>query len=260
MKNLTVIIPLLEGYDRTSLLKATRSIKEQTNIPSTIILTMSKSVDEEENYTLSIKEVFEEGQIEVVKAIYRESDNPTTADLINYAVSTVETKYFMVMEHDEGLTGKTWFETVERYISKGVDYSVYLPLTKVIDAKSRFNNYLNEQWFALGFTEEELGVVSEDGLKNLYEMNITGGIIDKEAFMEVGKLKTNIRYFFWYEFASRMCFNKKGIYVIPKALYTIPMKNFEGISKEEYVFYYEAAQQEYFFKNQRELTFKNVSN
>jgi hypothetical protein len=225
--------------------------------PATIILAMSNKVDEEENYNLSIKEILDEGNVEITKAVYRENDNPTTADLINYAATTLNTKYFMVMEHNEGLTGKTWFETVERYISKCYDYSIYLPLTKVINNESQFHHYLNEQWFALGFTDEELGVVSEEGLKNLYEMNITGGVIDKEVFFEVGGLKNNIPHFYWYEFAIRMCFNKKGIYVIPKALYTIPMKNFDGISREEYQFYYEAAQQEYFFKNQRELNFSN---
>jgi len=256
MKNLTVIIPLLENYDRTDLLKATRTIKEQTLLPSSIVLAMSKSVDEAENYSLSMKEVMEEGKIEVTKAVYKIDDNPSTADLINYAVTTIDTKYFMVMEPNEGLTGKTWFETVERYMSKGYDYSIYLPLVKVIDTNSQFHHYLNEQWFAYGFTEEGLGVVSEEGLKNLYEMNITGGIIEREGFNEVGGLKNNIPHFLWYEFALRMCYNKKDIIVLPKSLYTIPMKNIEGIPREEYRFYYEAAQQEYFFKHQRELEYK----
>jgi hypothetical protein len=247
MKNLTVIIPLIEGYDRTDLLKAVRTIKAQTLLPSTIVLSMSKIVDEEQKYDLSIKEVVEEGKIEVTKAVYRENDNPTTQDLINYAVSTIDTKYFIVMEHNEGLTGKTWLETVERYISKGYEYSVYLPLTKVIDDKSQFRHYLNEQWFAFGFTDEDLGVVSEEGLKNLFEMNLTGGVIDRETFIEIGGLKPNIKWFYWYEYALRTCFNNKGIYVIPKSLYTIPMKNLEGVSREEYQADYEKAQNEYSF-------------
>ena len=254
--DLTIIIPLLEDYDRTDLLKAVRSIMTQTTLPAYILLAMSKNVDETESYQLSMKEVLDEDKIKVAKAVFRENDNPTTQELINHAVSTLETKYFMIMEHNEGITGPTWISTVERYISKGYDYSIYLPLTKVIDANSQFHHYLNEQWFAFGFTDEELGVVSEDGLKNLYEMNITGGVIDKEAFVEVGGLKNNIKFFYWYEFALRMCFNKKGIYVIPKSLYTIPKRNLEHVSREEYQFFYEAAQQEYFFKNQRELNYQ----
>jgi hypothetical protein len=163
----------------------------------------------------------------------------------------------MVMEHNEGLTGKTWLETVERYISKGYDYSVYLPLTKVIDNESQFRHYLNEQWFALGFSEDELGVVSEEGLKNLYEMNLTGGVIDRETFIKIGGFKPNIKWFYWYEFALRTCYNKKGIYVIPKSLYTIPMPNLEGVSPEEYQFYYQTAQEEYLFKECRYIEYKS---
>jgi hypothetical protein len=256
MKNLTIIIPLLDGYDRTNLLKAVRSIKAQTSAPSSVVLSMSQAVDDEQRYDLSIKEVVDEGKIEITKAVYRDNDTPTTQDLINYAVSTIDTEYFTVMEHNEEFTGKTWFETVERYISKGYDYSVYLPLVKVMDENRKFKHYLNEQWLALGFTDEDLGIVSEEGLKNLFEMNITGGVINRNTFNENGGLKSNIKWFYWYEFALRICYNKNGMYVIPKSLYGIPVKNLEGISREEYQFYYETAQQEYFFKNQREIELK----
>jgi len=256
MKDLTVIIPLLEDYDRTDLLKAVRTIKSQTLPPKSIVLAMSKKVDEEENYTLSLKEVLDEGVIEVEKSVCRENNNPTIPDLINYAVSTIDTKYFMVMEHNEGITGSTWLSTVEKYISKGYDYSVYLPLTKVIDDKNVFKYFLNEVWLAWGFTDESLGIVTEEGLKGLPpDINITGGVIDRETFIEVGALKTNLKHHYFYEFALRTCYNKKGIYVIPKSLYVIPMKKIEGISREEYSFWYESAQQEYFFKNQREIEY-----
>jgi len=256
MKNLTVIIPLLEDFDRTNLLKCVRTIKTQSSPPSSIVLAMSEKVNDEGNYSLSMKEVIEENSITVEKAVYRNLENPTTQDLINYGVSTIDTKFFMPMEHDEGILGTTWLQNVERYMSK-YDYAIYLPLVKVIDSNGLLHSFRNEQYFAYGFTDNELGVVTEDSLKQLFEMNLTGSVIDREVYQSVGGLKNNIKHrWYWYEFILRVCYNKFIPFVIPKSLYAVPLKDLTNISNEEYHFYYETAQQEYYFKNQRDIEYK----
>jgi hypothetical protein len=122
--------------------------------------------------------------------------------------------------------------------------------------------YINETAWASAFSEE-IGYLDIDALEAYYNFNMTGAIINTETFKTIGGLKPSIKISFWYEFLLRMVYNNHRVYVIPKMCYrhTVNRKDsltneyINTISQEEGAWWIELAQQEYFFKNDRNKTY-----
>ena len=84
-------------------------------------------------------------------------------------------------------------------------------------------------------------------------------IINTEFFKEVGGLKPSIKISFWYEFLLRCIYNSGRVFVTPKVCYqhivnredSLTKEYMETITKEEGAWWIELAQEEYFFKNDR---------
>ena len=90
-------------------------------------------------------------------------------------------------------------------------------------------------------------------------------IVKKELFLESGGLKTNMKLTFTYEFLLRMSYNDVTIMVIPKLGYK-HTNNREGSLFVEYKntidvleskFWVNKAKKEYFFTEDREITYEN---
>jgi len=268
MKDLTIIIPLERWDDEVQkyLDRALDSVFTQTVKPSKIHIVTNDSLfdnDEFREYFTKTIDEFDKINVEIVQTVgdytFEYYPNNSINGLIE-TINKVDTKYFTVLEPTDQFE-PTWFENVERYIkSSDKDISVYLPICKVFNKDGEFIRFLNEQWWANGFSKDlNLGYVDEEGLKTMFDMNLSGSIINKNDFNEVGGLKNNIKLYYWYEFLLRLVYNQKHVFVIPKSLYNHIYFRAVNIEESEARFYWDSVQQEYYFNTQRELTYNNES-
>ena len=183
---------------------------------------------------------------------------------VNVAVSKVDTKYFSVLEYDDQYT-KNWFKNLSEYMKASPELFAYLPINELMDYKNNNNvvGYLNEPVWASSFSEK-LGYFDNDSLMNYVNVNCTGGVINKDMFLEIGGLKESIKLSFWYEFILRANYKAKKIYVIPK----VGLKhgiNRDGslldtyaktMTPEESDWWLKLAREEYFFKKDRKKVYQ----
>jgi len=254
MKNLTTIIPVNKiTSDELNLLEtALKSINEQQDVetPNKVIVIHTSEIDD--LITEFSKKTFEKLEIK-----YISNDGSTSiSNQINTAIASVETEYFSYLEFDDEFT-TFYFKHVNDYIQNFKDVSLFLPLTiDIIKANNSFVRYGNAEAFARDVTEVQ-GYVTHDTLRKMPIFNsISGGIFKLVDFIELGKLKENIKYSFIYEYLLRITNQDQKIMVIPKLgyLHTIDRTNSFGVSlsnsditKEEHTFWFETAQKEFHF-------------
>lgn len=262
MKNLTVIVPLVE-YKDEHLSLHTRSVNSIINADapsevSVIFIGPSSAIKE-------IKNNFEFGEREV---LFIENNKNTELQFqVNKAVKDVKTAYFSVLEFDDCYTNK-WFNTVENYSTHQPDTSLFLSLMEVFDEQRPELGgigYANEPVWASSFSDE-IGFVDNDSLKNYYNFIVSGGVFKKSDFLAVGGLKNNIKVFFWYELLLRMTHNDKRVFVIPKIGYEhyLNVENslsstFATMEPKEIDFWFATAQEEYLYKTDRKKSYTQES-
>lgn len=174
---------------------------------------------------------------------------------VNFAVGQVETKYFSVLEIDDEYSN-IYFRNVKQYIESYPEVSAFLPVMVYIE-NGQMIQFVNEAVWAQGFGEK-LGYLDMSSLLQYSNFNFIGGIFNKEAFEEVGGLKSDLKMYSDYEFLLRFVNNDFATMVIPKLGYMhsigrkdsilVNYNNPElGITPEEVRFLQGAAKQEYFF-------------
>jgi hypothetical protein len=266
MIDLTVVIPVEKWNEeeRKYLDRALKSLFKQKVKPVEIILGFNKELKDDKNFIGFIDEKtkeFETVNINITKS-YSDSyifehcpHNSVTA--IAGCVKLVKTKYFTVLEATDEFE-ISWFENVEKYIeTSDKEISIYFPICKVFNQEGEFVRFLNEQWWANGFSKDlDLGYIDEEGLKLMYDMNLSGAVINKSDYDAIGGLKTNIKLYYWYEFLLRLIYNHKNAFIIPKSLYNHVYFPAINIETDEAKFYWDSVQTEYYFIDQRDLKFE----
>ena len=255
-EDLTVIIPIdkLDETTRPLFDKALESVGVQAYGTRIMVVGPKAELD---------KLKTPEGQRDKI-LIFVENEDINLPKQVNVAVENVKTKYFSVLEYDDTYT-KHWFGNVEKWMQAKPNLFAYLPINEVFDYKN--NNeaigYLNEPVWASSFSEK-LGYFDTDSLMNYPNVNCTGGIFNRDEFIEIGGLKESMKLTFWYEFILRANHKAKSIYVIPK----IGLKhgvNREGslmdiysktIKPEEADWWINLAREEHFFKKDRKKTYE----
>lgn len=259
-KTLTILIPVhtLENGDKELLTAALNSCFNQTNLADNVSVvtnsdTVKNFIDEYTNKTNN-----------TVSIIINESDNQTFQGQVNYAANQIETEYFTVLEFDDAFN--------ERFIERFNEYSphyvadMYLPITVEKDFLSgNMVHITNAGAWAHGATDA-IGKPDLQGIQNDLSYNLTGTIINVEAFNEVGGLKNNIKLTFAYEFFLRFAYNDKKMFVLPYIGYnhTINRPNSilqsykdenspERLTQGEATAWYEMAKQEYYYTDDREV-------
>lgn len=258
MKNLTVIVPLVEYKDEHASLynRSVNSIisADASSEVSIIFIGPSSAIKE-------IKGNFEFGDREV---LFIENNKNTELQFqVNKAVKDVKTTYFSILEFDDCYTNR-WFKIVETYTTHQPDTSLFLSLLEVFDnEKLELGGigYANEPVWASSFSDV-LGFIDNDCLKNYYNFIVSGGVFKKADFLSVGGLKNNIKVFFWYELLLRMTHNDKKIFVIPKIGYEhyLNVENslsstFATMDTKELDFWFTTAQDEYLYKTDRKKSY-----
>ena len=208
--NITVIIPVheynekIEGY----LDKAVESIfkQEGTTEAPRVLLVCPADIGEIKAYD----------GVEVVLN-YGSSDYQGQ---VNCAVEKVETDYFTVLEFDDEFS-TTYFKNATAYTEAYPNIDVFLTMMIEVNDNSEGIKITNETVWAQQFVGEngEMGYLNAAALKQYTDFKMSGAIIKKSEFVNVGKYKSNIKLTFMYEFLLRALNNACKIFTIPKIGY-----------------------------------------
>ena len=256
--NISVIIPVHEYNDVVNgyLEKALQSIEKQENteLPKVIIV-----------YPAAIEnELLNRPQITSVSAItptYLKNEGDTSyQSQVNFAVKSVTTDYFSVLEFDDEY-GTTYFRNAIKYVDSYPEIDVFLTMMIEVNAQNQGIKLTNETVWAQQFVGEngEMGYLNANALKQYTDFKLSGAIIKKSEFKNLGGYKTNIKLSFMYEFLLRALNNACKVFSMPKIGYkhlaTRENSLFDGYLKtmpmEERKFWFETATNEANFMTDR---------
>lgn len=193
--------------------------------------------------------------------------NPGKTDFasqMNYAVSQVTTKYFSFLEFDDEYS-KLWFKNADLYMQEYPDVSVFLPIISDTNVKGDYLGYTNETAWAYEFTDKH-GYLDAEIMKEYPNFNPDGMIMKTEDFKRIGGYKHNIKLTFNLEFLLRVCDQSLQIMVIPKigyrhinmrpdSLFWLYKNGDKKIDAKESVFWMETARKEFYYLDDREVTY-----
>lgn len=257
MANITVIVPihkLESGY----LSGCIDSIKNQKVKPYEVLFVTSD--DQEIKKYL---DTYEFGEIkDVVKVLVNETGKYDFQSQLNYGVEKSSGDYITFLEYDDEFS-PIWIKNGVEYIDSYPEVGVFLPIIYETDENGRFISFTNESVWAKDFTEE-IGFLDNGTLLRAQNFNFDGMIVKRDTFLEHGGVKTNIKLTFTYEFLLRMTYLSVPIMVVPKLGYK-HINNREGSLFVEYKnsidvlesrFWVNKAKKEYFFTEDREITYE----
>ena len=127
----------------------------------------------------------------------------------------------------------------------------------------------NETVWAQQFVGEngEMGYLNLNALKQYTDFKVSGGLIKKSEFLNIGKYKVNIKLTFMYEFLLRALNNACKVFTIPKIGYkhlvTREGSLFDGYQKnmpmDERKFWFDVANKEANFITDRPIDMSRLS-
>jgi len=217
MSNLiTVIIPV-HKYDETIekyLVNAIKSITYQEkifNLPNLIIVSppdvneklQSLDINKNQSFTLLVNE----GDIDYQSQV-------------NLAVDNITTDYFTVLEFDDEFS-QTYIYNVEKYIFGYPAVDFFMPIIIEVTENNEAIKTTNESVWSQQIVGEngELGFLNTNALNQHTDFKLSGAIIKKQTFLDIGKYKVNIKLTFMYELLLRALNNACKIFTIPKIGY-----------------------------------------
>jgi hypothetical protein len=215
--NITVIIPIHEFNEKIGgyLLKALESIDKQeiiTEKPEKLLITAYDCVNEvnkfiEENYHGEFTNIANKG-----KTDYQSQ--------VNFGVENLITDYFTVLEFDDEYS-TTYFKNAVAYTKAYPNIDVFLTMMIEVNERNEGIKLTNETVWAQQFVGEngEMGYLNAAALKQYTDFKMSGAIIKKSEFKNIGGFKSNIKLTFMYEFLLRALNNACKIFSIPKIGY-----------------------------------------
>lgn len=213
--NITVIIPIHEYNENvdTYINKAFESIikQEDGNMPP-VILVYPTEFDEEIRKKLTYVNP---------KILYLKNDGKTDyQSQVNLAVEQVETDYFSVLEFDDEYSS-SYFKYASKYIESYPQVDVFLSMMIEVNEKNEGIKLTNETVWSQQFIGEngEMGYLNVNALKQYTDFKISGAVIKKSEFKNIGGYKVNIKLSFMYEFLLRALNNACKVFSMPKIGY-----------------------------------------
>ena len=224
--NTTVIIPIHEYNDELSLFldKAVESVfkqQRQTELPQVVLV-----------YPADLNDAivgFRDGMIRKNQNSGTTFNNFTLVpnigktdyqSQVNLAVDLITTDYFSVLEFDDEY-GTTFFDNAQKYIKSYPQIDVFLTMMIEVNEKNEGIKLTNETVWAQQFVGEngEMGYLNANALKQYTDFKLSGAVIKKSEFKNIGKYKINIKLTFMYEFLLRALNNASKVFSIPKIGY-----------------------------------------
>lgn len=215
--NITVIIPIHEFNEKIQSLldKAIESVLKQEKVdklPHIIVVSATECGDAvlthlQSKDKLAYKFIRNEG-----KTDYQSQ--------VNLAVDKVTTDYFSVLEFDDEYS-TTFFRNASKYVETYNDIDVFLTMMIEVNELNQGIKLTNETVWAQQFVGEngEMGYLNANALKQYTDFKLSGAVIKKSEFLNIGGYKSNIKLTFMYEFLLRALNNASKIYSIPKIGY-----------------------------------------
>lgn len=214
--NISIIIPI-HKYSETIqnyLNNAIESIKKQENndLLNVIIISPQDILNE------LIPKINENNKLNIT--FLKNEGNTDYQSQVNLAVESVNTDYFTVLEFDDELSS-AFINNGEKYIKNYPEIDIFLTMIIEVNEKNEGLKLTNETVWAQQFVGEngEMGYLNINALKQYTDFKLSGAIIKKSEFINIGKYKSNIKLTFMYEFLLRALNNACKIFTIPKIGY-----------------------------------------
>jgi GT2 family glycosyltransferase len=269
--NISVIIPIHTVIDLDQYLpKALESVTKNTVQPDEILIVRCACPEVTEFLS-----GYDFGDMKKKIRIVETKKTKEFAHMVNSAVEEVKTDYFSILEFDDEYSS-IWFKNAVKYIKAYPDVDVFLSHVIDVNEKNEFVGTTNEVTWSLGFvqgmTPEEsfsnLGFLDLEALKTFPNFQISGAVIKKATFEDIGGIKNNLKLSFVYEFLLRMTYNGYKVMTIPKSGYKhMNMRPYSlfwryrnddryKLSQDEGKFWMQTAMKEYFFNFDREIKYE----
>jgi glycosyltransferase involved in cell wall biosynthesis len=239
--------------------KAINSLKEQKTQVNELVI-----VHCDETSLIELLDTYDFGDISVKKLIWK--DTPNFAAQINYGVQNATSEWISLFEFDDEYS-KIWFDNVQKYSEVYNKVHCFLPIVVDTDDKGKFVGFTNEATFALNIATE-MGILTNEVLQDFQNFQLSGMVIKRNTFMDMGMLKPSFKLTFGYEMFLRLTHSGVRIMTIPRIGYKHTnlrqgsifwnYKNGENVlNQDEIKFWIDSAKNEYFFTNDREIKFQH---
>jgi GT2 family glycosyltransferase len=269
--NISVIIPIHTVIDLEQYLpKALESVTKNTVQPDEILIVRCACPE-----VTDFLSGYDFGDLTNKVRVVETQKTKEFAHMVNSAVEEVKTDYFSILEFDDEYSS-IWFKNAIKYIKAYPDVDVFLSHVIDVNEKNEFVGTTNEVTWSLGFvqgmTPEEsfsnLGFLDLESLKTFPNFQISGAVIKKATFEDIGGIKNNLKLSFVYEFLLRMTYNGYKVMTIPKSGYKhMNMRPYSlfwryrnddryKLSQDEGKFWMQTAMKEYFFNFDREIKYE----
>lgn len=256
--DISVIIPIHQYNDGVNKYfdNAIKSVAEQIMQVSEIII-VAKSDKELLEYLSNYDYKILADRVRII-----ENEGETDfATQFNLGVSKATTKWVSLLEYDDEYS-KIWFKNFNIYSKANPEVGLFLPIIVDVDEEGNYIGFMNEAVWANEFSEE-LGVLDLDALLRYQNFNFDGMVMERETFLRIGGIKSNIKLTFIYEFLLRAVYQSVRTMVIPKLGYKhVNMRDgslFDNLVKlmdsKESMFWLEVAKKEYEFDYDRNITY-----
>jgi hypothetical protein len=272
--NISVIIPMYEYSDELSVYldKAVESIVKQEKATDgfpQIIFVYPPTLDESiVGFRDSIIRKYQDKVNYTNFTLVKNEGKTDYQSQVNLAVDFVTTDYFSVLEFDDEY-GTTFFANASKYIQSYPEIDVFLSMMIEVNEKNEGIKLTNETVWAQQFVGEngEMGYLNLNALKQYTDFKLSGAVIKKSEFINVGRYKVNIKLTFMYEFLLRALTNACKVFSIPKigykhlatregSMFNIYQKD---IPMDERKFWFDTATKEANFINDRPIDLSRLS-
>ena len=239
--------------------KSIQSVKNQKDHLSELII-----VHGNEELLINHLTSYDFGDLNVVLENWVQE--PNFAKQVNNGVSISTSNWCSILEFDDEYSN-IWFKNATKYMGIYKNVEVFLPIVVDIDDKMVFAGFTNEATFAQNISSE-MGILTNETLQNFQNFQISGMVFQKEKFLEVGGIKSNLKLTFGYELFLRLTHNSARIMTIPRIGYKHMnlregsifwnYKNGENrLTQDEARFWIETAKKEYFFNSERDIQYES---
>jgi len=262
--NISVIIPVHECDDNVTplLTRAVDSIERQKDVDTLPVIYVVHPVAIKEcvnGWKDSMIRKHEKFNFENIVLVENEGKTDYQAQ-VNLGVKLVTTDYFSVLEFDDEY-GDSYFKNASSYTVAYPEIDFFMTMMIEVNEKNEGIKMTNETVWAQQFVGEngEMGYLNANALKQYTDFKLSGAVLNKSEFENIGGYKSNIKLTFMYEFLLRALNNTCKIYSIPKIGYkhlaTREGSLFDDYQKNmnvnERKFWFETATKESNFVNDR---------
>lgn len=262
--DLTVVIPVHSVADQNfneMLHTALMSINNNETQPSHVMIVRCGCGD--------VKEVLNDLDVSKYDFEIDIVENPTGKQFqnqINFAATQITTEYFSFLEFDDEFS-INWFKNVDTYTKAFPEVDMFIPIISDVTSDNTFVGYTNEAAWAYNFSET-LGHIDHEVLMQYPNINPDGMVIKTAIFKNIGGYKPSMRFTFNYEFLLRYTNSGRTIMVIPKMGYKhVNMRpgslfwNYKNnpemkVEPDEAKFWIDTAQKEFYFTEDRNITYE----